>query len=204
MGADDNASGLATLIELSKYFSLHRNELTTTLKFIAFGAEEMGTVGAVSYVDHHRGELKHCRLMFNIDCVSGLRDIYVDLTGKVENISPVKGIIKEDLYFRNKALRGKTGNWMWIKEYPMASDVPGWLRQDVVDVCNALYTKINQVSGIGSDHQAFALAGIPSTSISIDNHVENHTSADTPEKIHPEGMWIAGRIVAGVVVKVLK
>jgi hypothetical protein len=204
VGADDNASGLATLIELAKYFSQHRNGLAATMKFVAFGAEEMGTVGAVSYVDHHRGELQHCRLMFNIDCVSGLRDIYIDLTGKVENISPVKGIIKEDLYFRNKALRGKTGNWMWIKEYPMASDVPGWLRQDVVDVCNALYTKINQVSGIGSDHQAFALAGIPSTSITIDNHVENHTSSDTPEKVHPEGMWIAGRIVAGVVVKVLK
>ena len=93
---------------------------------------------------------------------------------------------------------------MWVKDYPMASDVPAWLRQDVVDVCNALNTKINQISGIGSDHQAFALAGIPCTSIGMDNHVENHTAADTPEKVHPEGMWIAGRIVAGVVVKVLK
>lgn len=204
VGADDNASGLATLLELTKYFSQRRNELTTTLKFVAFGAEEMGTLGSVSYVDHHPGELKHCKLMFNMDCVSGLRDIYVDLTGKVENISPVKGIIKEDLYFRNKALRGKTGNWMWIEDYPMASDVPGWLRQDVVDVCNSLNTKINQVSGIGSDHQAFSQAGIPCTSITIDNQVENHTPADTPEKVHPEGMWIAGRIAAGVVVKVLK
>ncbi len=204
VGADDNASGLATLIELAKYFSLHRNDLSTTLKFVAFGAEEMGTVGAVSYVDHHPGELKQCKLMFNMDCVSGLRDIYIDLTGKVENISPEKGIIKKDIYFRNKAIRGKTCNWMWIKEYPMASNVPGWLRQDVVDVCNVFYTKINQVSGIGSDHQAFALAGIPSTSITIDNHIENHTTADTPEMVHPEGMWIAGRIVAGVIVKVLK
>jgi len=204
VGADDNASGLATLMELAKYFNLHRNELTTTLKFIAFGAEEMGTLGSVSYVYHHSAELKHCKLMFNMDCVSGLQDIYVDLTGKIENISPEKGIIKEDLYFHNKALRGTTGNWMWIKDYPMASDVPGWLRQDVVDVCNALNTKINQVSGIGSDHQVFALAGIPCTTITIDNHVENHTPADTPEKVHPEGMWIAGRIVAGVVVKVQK
>ena len=204
VGADDNASGLATLVELARYFSLHKKELTTNLKFVAFGAEEMGTLGSVSYVYHHSRELKRCRLMFNMDCVSALRDIYVDLAGKVENISPEKGIIREDLYFRNKSLRGTAGNWTWIRDYPMASDVPSWLRQDVVDVCNALNTKINQVSGIGSDHQAFALAGVPCTSINMDNHVENHTPEDTPEKVHPEGMWIAGRIVAGVVVKVLK
>jgi len=203
VGADDNASGLATLIELARYFSLYRTEIKTNLKFVSFGAEEMGTIGSVTYVDHHPGELKNCRLMFNIDCVSGLRDIYIDVTGKVENTSPEKGVIKKDLYFRNRALRGKTGNWFRVKEYPMASDVPGWLRQDVISVCNAFYTKINQVSGIGSDHQAFALAGIPCTSITIDNGIETHTAADTPEKVHPEGMWIAGRIVAGVVVKIL-
>ncbi|MCX6244598.1 MAG: M28 family metallopeptidase [Bacteroidetes bacterium] len=203
-GADDNASGVATLIELARYFSLHKTELKTTLKFVSFGAEEKGTIGAVAYVDHHRNELKNCKLMFNIDGVSGLRDIYVDLTGKVENISPEKGVIREKLYFRNMALRGKPGNWFWIEEYPMASDVPKWLWLDVIDVCNAFNTKINQVSGIGSDHQAFALAGIPCTSITIDNGIETHTSADTPEKVHPEGMWIAGRIVAGVVAKIAK
>ena len=201
VGADDNASGLATLIELASYFNLHRNELKTNLKFISFGAEEMGTIGAVAYVDHHPGELENCKLMFNIDGVSGLRDIYIDVTGKVENISPEKGVIKEKLYFRNRALRGKTGNWFRVEEYPMASNVPEWLRQDVISVCNSFYTKINQVSGIGSDHQAFALAGIPSTSITIDNGIEAHTASDTPDKVHAEGMWIAGRIVAGVVVR---
>jgi hypothetical protein len=203
-GADDNASGVATLIGLANYFSRHREELKTTLKFVSFGAEEMGTVGSVAYVDHHRDQLKNCRLMFNIDGVSGLRDIYVDVTGKVENCSPEKGVIRAKLYFRNKALRGKKGNWMRVEDYPVASDVPGWLRMAVINTCNSIYTKINQVSGIGSDHQAFALAGIPCTSIAIDNAVENHTAADTPEKVHPEGMWIAGRIVAGVVVGVLK
>ena len=51
-GADDNASGVAGLIELSEFFSCEKESLKRSLIFIAFSAEELGLIGASYYVDN--------------------------------------------------------------------------------------------------------------------------------------------------------
>jgi hypothetical protein len=53
VGAGDNASGVATLIELSKFFSTRLLDLKYNLTFIATGAEESGLIGSISYVLNH-------------------------------------------------------------------------------------------------------------------------------------------------------
>jgi hypothetical protein len=199
----DNASGVATLIELARYFGERRDRLTTTLKFVATGAGEMGMLGAIRYVEDHRAELKHCMLDFNLDEVSGLHDIYMEVTGGIENISPEKGVIKQDIYWKGRSIRGLHDDWIWIGDIPMASNVPEKLHHDILATCNALFLKINQVSGMGSDHQIFSLAGIPSTSISIDNDSAPKNDKDSLRE-YPEGPWMAGRIAAGVVVQTMK
>lgn len=45
-GADDNASGVALMIEVAGNLSSKRNELKRSVLFVAFGAEEMGLVGS--------------------------------------------------------------------------------------------------------------------------------------------------------------
>jgi Iap family predicted aminopeptidase len=202
-GADDNASGVATMLELARYFSERQKELHTTLRFVSCGAEEMGMLGAMSYVEQHPQELKNCSLVFNIDGVGGLRDTYLEMTGGVKNSSKEKGKITENLYWSHKAMHGLHEDWLWIGDFVMASNVPEKLKKAITETCNALYLPINQSNGMGSDHQIFALAGIPSTNISIAVEPEsiNHTPADTPDKVHPEGLWMAGRIVAGTIVR---
>jgi Zn-dependent M28 family amino/carboxypeptidase len=48
-GANDNATGVAALLELAKYFSVQKNNRPRLL-FVAFAGEEMGLLGSTAYV----------------------------------------------------------------------------------------------------------------------------------------------------------
>ena len=50
-GADDNASGVAALIEIAEKLAGGEEKLSTSCLFIAFGAEEMGLLGSKYYVN---------------------------------------------------------------------------------------------------------------------------------------------------------
>ena len=73
-GADDNASGIAGLIELAEYFSNQRASLKRSLLFIAFSAEELGLLGSSYYVKHPKAPLVNTVAMINMDMIGRLRD----------------------------------------------------------------------------------------------------------------------------------
>ncbi len=69
-GADDNASGVATLIELARYFSRNRDLMKRSILFIAFDAEESGLLGARKFINENdRFDIQTVRTMFSIDMV---------------------------------------------------------------------------------------------------------------------------------------
>jgi uncharacterized protein with GYD domain len=53
-GADDDASGVAAMLEIAHVLSQYQN--AHTLKFIAFDREEQGKIGSTAYVAEHTGE----------------------------------------------------------------------------------------------------------------------------------------------------
>lgn len=72
-GADDNASGVATLIELAKHFGQLENKPKRSLLFIAFDAEESGLLGSKHFVKNlDPGTLAHIKAMFSFDMVGML------------------------------------------------------------------------------------------------------------------------------------
>ncbi len=71
-GADDNASGVAGLIELSEFFSCRSASLKKSLVFIAFSAEELGLIGASYYVDNPKVPLDKTIAMINMDMIGRL------------------------------------------------------------------------------------------------------------------------------------
>ena len=73
-GADDNASGVASLIEIAGYFSKHRKELSHSLLFIAFAGEEMGLLGSKYFVEHAAIPLDQIEVMINLDMVGRLNE----------------------------------------------------------------------------------------------------------------------------------
>lgn len=71
-GADDNASGIAALLEVARQLSAKRAELTRDVIFIAFSAEEMGVLGSAHFVKS--GAVKEpIYAMLNMDMVGRMR-----------------------------------------------------------------------------------------------------------------------------------
>ncbi|HEY7530910.1 MAG TPA: M20/M25/M40 family metallo-hydrolase [Gemmatimonadota bacterium] len=71
-GADDNASGVAGLLELAGRFAA--DPRPRTLIFVAFGAEELGNVGSLRYVDDPAWPLDRTVAMLNLDMIGRLRE----------------------------------------------------------------------------------------------------------------------------------
>ena len=51
-GADDNASGVAMLLEVAEYFALSKDKPRRTIAFISFDQEEAGLIGSTYFVAH--------------------------------------------------------------------------------------------------------------------------------------------------------
>jgi Zn-dependent M28 family amino/carboxypeptidase len=73
-GADDNASGVAVLLEIAEALSLGSGTASNSYLFIAFGAEEMGLLGSKHYVNNPVLPLEEIRVMINLDMVGRLRN----------------------------------------------------------------------------------------------------------------------------------
>ena len=71
--ADDNASGVTVLLETARLLAPHRKHLKRTVRFVAFGEEEFGLIGAYHHVKAHRSEMARVRLMLNADGLTTAR-----------------------------------------------------------------------------------------------------------------------------------
>lgn len=68
-GADDNASGVAGVLELARYFSQNKYTEPVNFLFIAFGAEELGLVGSRFFVNNPTISLQSIHFMSNMDMI---------------------------------------------------------------------------------------------------------------------------------------
>ena len=72
-GADDNASGVATLIELGRALQHNRSNLKRSVILIAFDAEELGLIGSSYYAFCPETPIEQIKLMFSVDMVGWYR-----------------------------------------------------------------------------------------------------------------------------------
>jgi hypothetical protein len=198
-GAQDNASGVAVVLELAQHLS--RLDLPFRLQFIFFGAEEVGLVGSRAYVEQHQADLQRCQLLFNLDSVGG-KDIYIDMRGGVRNVSPSRGVSQMPREYSGKATRGVSGRWALLHNpFPDASNVPAWLQTAILDAVKELDDTIHQTQGASSDHTVFADAGVVATDI-VAGGIKSHVPEDLPDQIDPATLERVARIVAGVVTRI--
>ena len=67
-GADDNASGVAVMLEVAKL--LMGAKTPYTIRFVAFGAEESGLLGSIAYLNQmSQDEIQNVIVMVNLDSV---------------------------------------------------------------------------------------------------------------------------------------
>ena len=72
-GADDNASGVAALIEMARAAAADRSRFPRTLVFVAFAGEERGLLGSAHYTGNPSVPLDKTVAMLNLDMIGRSR-----------------------------------------------------------------------------------------------------------------------------------
>jgi len=73
-GANDNASGVATMIDLARYYAQPAHHPHYSIAFIAFTGEEVGLLGSKEYTQNPFFPLATIKCMINLDMVGTCED----------------------------------------------------------------------------------------------------------------------------------
>lgn len=80
-GADDNASGVATMLELAQKLSAKHKKIKRSIVFVAFAAEEMGLIGSQKFVESGLIPTSSIVAMINIDMVGRMNNKELNVYG---------------------------------------------------------------------------------------------------------------------------
>ncbi len=155
-GADDNASGVAVMLEVAAY--CQKNPMRRNIVFAAFDAEEGGLNGARVFVSSGPIPRERIGLNINLDMVSrsDKREIFIAGTYHTPALKPPLDIV--------------------AKRAPITvlfgHDRPAALAGGVEDWTNQ------------SDHGPFHAAKIPFVYFGVEDHPDYHKPTDTADKIN--------------------
>ncbi|WP_375560997.1 M28 family metallopeptidase [Bernardetia sp. OM2101] len=109
-GANDNASGVAMLLELAKYYA--ENPPEYSIAFMAFGSEEIGILGSMFYTKNPLFPLKNIQFLINLDLVgTGEKGAtVVNATIHEREFALLKKINTEQNYLKTIESRGEAAN----------------------------------------------------------------------------------------------
>jgi Tol biopolymer transport system component len=164
-GADDNASGVAAMLEIAQSLALQKRQgklqLNHDILFAAWSGEEMGLLGSAYFVDH-------------------FHDIYPNLPKTDGNklYPTVAACLNLDMVGRLRdqlVLQGIGSSPFWKGEIERRNAVVG------------LPVTLQNDSYLPTDASSFYLKGIPILSAFTGSHSEYHTPRDTPELLNYEG-----------------
>jgi len=168
-GADDNASGVAAVIEIAEYLAdLARRgklDLERDVLFAAWSGEEMGLLGSNHFVDDARRDLggpESLQGAFSA-CLN------FDMVGRLEDELVLSGIGSSTAWRRE------------IERRNAPVGLPISLQEDAY---------------LPTDATSFYLAGVPILSFFTGAHAEYHTPRDTIDRIDFPGMAKIARLGA--------
>jgi hypothetical protein len=169
IGADDNASGTAGVMELARMCAQAQAngfEFRRSVMFVAFAAEESGLNGSMYYVNNPIFPLEKTVMIINMDMI-GRSDNKPNKNGYVSTWTIGRGAIKRPA----KRLIRKIDRQM--------DNTTFYLKQDFPE---------NVMWFMGSDHFPFYRKGIPALIVTTGSHDDYHKPTDTPDKINYENM----------------
>jgi aminopeptidase YwaD len=170
-GADDNASGVAGVLELARIFAAERKNLKRTLVFIAFSGEEEGLLGSNYYVNHPIWPLDKTVAMINMDMIGRMKDNKL-IIGGVGTATEWRNMINA-FQTMTTALTNSPGGF--------ATKIPGF------ETLKPFSLTLNEDGYGPSDHSSFYSKQIPVLFLFTGTHDDYHKPSDTADKINYEG-----------------
>ena len=175
-GADDNASGTSTVMEIARIFAEARQAGAgprRSVLFLLVSGEEKGLLGSQYYVEHPVFPLENT-----------IANVNVDMVGRVD-----------DKHQHNP-------NYIYV----IGSDRLSTELHHINETANATYTQLELDYTYNakndpnryyyrSDHYNFAERGIPAIFYFSGTHEDYHRTTDTADKINFEKMLLVGRLI---------
>ncbi|MCF6227203.1 MAG: M20/M25/M40 family metallo-hydrolase [Planctomycetes bacterium] len=122
-GADDNASGVSTVLEIAEAYAESGIKPKRGFLFLTFTGEEKGLLGSSWYVKHPLVPHDKVAAMINIDMIGRLKDNKVALTGTASS-KVLDGLCKEvaplfpslDVKFSTRPPMARSDHWPFFKD----------------------------------------------------------------------------------------
>ena len=201
-GADDNASGVAGVLELARIFSAQIHGSRRSIVFATFSGEEEGLLGSNYYVNHPVVPLANTVAMINMDMIGRMKNRSLTIGGMgtatewpalVENANLLQGLTVSRPQAISRLAR-RAGSGM-----PIVVAANG---QPVVHSDPAKqFTLTLNADGYGpSDHSSLYAKQVPVLFFWTGTHEDYHKPSDTADKINYED---ESRIL-GVVAKIVR
>lgn len=177
-GADDNASGVAMMLQLARELKAMPNAKNNDYLFLAFSGEEMGLLGSNWWVKHPVVPNEALNYMINLDMVGRLDTGNTVIINGV-GTSPAWNRLRPDTAMAKKP----------AKRVPKKPQGPEPLKVKTTE------------SGVGpSDHTSFYLKDVPVLHYFTGAHEDYHKPSDDEEKINYDGMLRITRHIEDLIV----
>jgi Tol biopolymer transport system component len=167
-GADDNASGVAAVLEIAQHLADRQAKGQVSLKqdilFAAWSGEEMGLIGSTHFTRVFGNGSERAQLSPDISAYLNL-----DMVGRLD---------------KNLVLQGVGSSSIWPAEIERRNAVVG------------LPVVTQNESYLPTDATAFYVKKVPILSAFTGAHEDYHTPRDTPDKLNYEGTRKIARLMA--------
>lgn len=166
-GADDNASGVAGVIEIAQYLAAEKKkglDMRRDVLFAGWSGEELGTLGADHFAKTFPGKQPTDPLTPEIAAV-----LNMDMIGRLDTALVVQGV-------------GSSSIW------------PGEIERRNAPVGLPIVTQNDTY--LPTDATVFYLRGVPFLNAFTGAHEDYHRPSDTPDKLNYEGAADIARFMA--------
>jgi hypothetical protein len=173
-GADDNASGVSSVLEIARLLAKAKSEgngLPHSVVFLFFAAEELGLIGSNYYVKNPIFPLTDAKACINVDMVGRVDSKYESTNGNY-------------IYIVNS--EKTNGNLLEIINTANSDSI-------VINTedHNSLFNR--------SDHYNFAKNNIPAVLLTSGLHPDYHTPRDETKLIDFSAMWKRNRFIFSLI-----
>ncbi len=199
-GADDNASGVAGVLELARIFNSQRPRPHRTIVFITFSGEEEGLLGSNYYVNHPVIPLAKTVAMINMDMIGRMKNNKL-IVGGVGTAQEWRSLIESenrigDTIVTVAAITAQAGSSTGSNPASNATT-----NRMVVgrDNDKQFQLTVNEDGYGPSDHSSFYAKQIPVLFLWTGTHPDYHKPSDTADKINYEDEARILELVARVI-----
>ncbi|HEY6232115.1 MAG TPA: M20/M25/M40 family metallo-hydrolase [Pyrinomonadaceae bacterium] len=199
-GADDNASGVAGMLELARMFTSADARPRRTIVFMSFGGEEEGLLGSNYYVNHPIMPLANTVAMINMDMIGRMKDNKL-IVGGVGTAKEWRPMLEAQNVAQGVTVTAAAGSSLPSHGYPIVVATNG--RPIVTTETSKQFQLSLSEDGFGpSDHSSFYAKQIPVLFFWTGTHDDYHKPSDTADKINYTDearlVGLVGRIVSDI------